>query len=437
VRRAALEGLLRLDGNAAQATVLAWLTSDNADRRHVAAGHLAALSEKQLDDLAAKFPGLSATESVAVFEVLVRRRGKEMLPMALAAAQSDKPELRLAGVRCLGLVGDLSTTSLLVDSLSGKGPLSDAAREALVRLPRKEVGEALIDAIKRRPEVREGAIEVLKRLRCYEAIDPLIELAATDDATEYGPALDGLRGIADPDDIDVPRLVRLWQKTPPGARRDEVERTVAVVCDKLPATADRAKPVRTAMAKLGIQPSAEGLPLLGRLGGQETLKQIDAVLAGNDPQTRRLAIRGLCNWPTVEVAERVWEIAGTADDAEIRSWAVRGYVRLITLKSDRPEAETLAALQKAMQRAEAAQDRQYVLARAGTVRTIEAVNWIAPYLDDPALAQAACRAIVEQAHHRFLRHPNMDRFGPLLEKVSRISAEPEVVERAKKYRLGL
>ena len=68
---------------------------------------------------------------------------------------------------------------------------------------------------------------------------------------------------------------------------------------------------------------------------------------------------------------------------------------------------------------------------------METVSWIAGYLDDPDLGQSACGAIVELAHHRFLRHPNMERFQPLLEKVSRTSKDPEVIERAKKYRLGL
>ena len=94
-------------------------------------------------------------------------------------------------------------------------------------------------------------------------------------------------------------------------------------------------------------------------------------------------------------------------------------------------------LQKAMKLAKNAEDQQWVLSRASTVRTMDTVAWIAEYLDDPNLGQAACQAIVELAHHRFLRHPNMDRFGPLLEKVSRTSKDPSVVERAKKYRLGL
>ena len=66
-----------------------------------------------------------------------------------------------------------------------------------------------------------------------------------------------------------------------------------------------------------------------------------------------------------------------------------------------------------MKLAEDLENRQWVLHRASTVRTCEAVQWIAEYLDDPNLGQTVCRSIVELAHHRFLRHPNMDRFGPL------------------------
>ena len=94
-------------------------------------------------------------------------------------------------------------------------------------------------------------------------------------------------------------------------------------------------------------------------------------------------------------------------------------------------------LQDSVQLAESADEKRLALERASTVRTMETVTWIAQYLDDPELGQAACNAIVELAHHRFLRHPNMKHFGPILEKVVRISKDPSVVERAKRYRLGL
>ncbi len=137
------------------------------------------------------------------------------------------------------------------------------------------------------------------------------------------------------------------------------------------------------------------------------------------------------------MAQRLLEIADHSANHEHRRWALRAYVRVVTLASDRPPAQTLAMLEGAMKRAENRDDKQLVLSRASTVRTMEAVDWIAPYLDDPELAQVACRSIVELAHHRFLRHPNMAHFVPILKKVSQLSKDPEVVERAKRYQLGL
>ena len=61
---------------------------------------------------------------------------------------------------------------------------------------------------------------------------------------------------------------------------------------------------------------------------------------------------------------------------------------------------------------------------------METVTWIASYLDDPELCQSACQSLVELAHHRFLCQPNMDRFGPILEKVARLSKDPAVAELA-------
>ncbi len=94
-------------------------------------------------------------------------------------------------------------------------------------------------------------------------------------------------------------------------------------------------------------------------------------------------------------------------------------------------------LQHAMELADGVDEKRLAIERASTIRTMETVNWIASYLDDPQLCQSACEAIVELAHHRFLRHPNMDRFGPILDQVGRLSEDPAVVERAKRYRLGL
>jgi HEAT repeat protein len=437
VRRAALEGLLRLEKAPARATILAWFTGTDAQRRRVAAGHLATLSDAQFDELSARLAQLPADSIMVLLEVLPARKRTSMLPMVLAAVKSDQPELKLAGIRSLGALADSSTIPLLIDCLAAGGEVTAAAQEALVRLPRKAVIEAMLETLRARPAVRPAAIEVLARLRAFEAIDPLIELAANDDAEIYEPALVGLRRIADPDKFDLPRLVGLLLRTPAGERRDLVEKTILGVCQSLPPKADRAAPVLAALAQRKASDPALYLPLVGRLGGPSALKLVDTSLASPNPAVKQAAVRALCNWPTADVAPRLWTLASQPANPTFQQWALRAYVRVVTLKSDRSEAETLAMLQQAMRVAKSPDDKQWVLARAATVRSMATVAWVAPYLDDAELSETACRTLVELAHHRFLRHPNMDRFGPLLEKVGRLSKDPVVAERAKKYRLGL
>ena len=86
--------------------------------------------------------------------------------------------------------------------------------------------------------------------------------------------------------------------------------------------------------------------------------------------------------------------------------------------------------------AQDAEDRSLIISRAHRADD-GGVEWVASYLEDAALAQTACSTLVELAHHRELRHPNMEKFGPILDKVAATSKDPTVVERAKRYRLGL
>ena len=94
-------------------------------------------------------------------------------------------------------------------------------------------------------------------------------------------------------------------------------------------------------------------------------------------------------------------------------------------------------LKKAMRLADSSDNKNLALSRASSVRTLETVDWAAGYLDDPNLAQTACRVIVELAHHRFLRQPNKAHFEPILRKVEATANDKALVERAEKARLGM
>jgi HEAT repeat protein len=438
VRRGALEGQLRmLDPQARQDMVLDWFTGTDADCALLAAGHLRSLPDAQLDQMLTHLAELPAGRQLAVIELAATRRGQMALPLVLSMVASENSAQKLAAVRCLGVIGDVSAMTTLLDLLNEEPAVSAAAQHALLQLPREDTVAALLAALQQRPEIRAPVIEILVELHCYDAIDPLIELASHNDATQYDAALGGLRRIADPDRTDIPRLVRLLLKTEPGRHRDEVEKTILLVTAKLPPEADRSQLVREALSEVPDSEVSTYLPLLGRLGGSISLAMIRSALEHADAGVREAAVRALCNWPDAEVAEQLLELAQESPERAFRRSALRAYVRVVTLPHDRPDAETLTLLQQAMALASEVDDQRLILNRTATVRTLDSAHWIASYLDDMQLREAACAAVVELAHHRFLREPNKRDFDVLLEKIARVSQNQTIVERAQRYRLGL
>ena len=97
------------------------MAAPDAERRRIAAGHLACLSGKQLDQLGARLAELPEDSRMVGLETLALRQGAVRLALMLKAAQSDKPELRLVGIRGLGALADGSTLAFLVDRLADGG----------------------------------------------------------------------------------------------------------------------------------------------------------------------------------------------------------------------------------------------------------------------------------------------------------------------------
>jgi hypothetical protein len=98
-----------------------------------------------------------------------------------------------------------------------------------------------------------------------------------------------------------------------------------------------------------------------------------------------------------------------------RVLALRGYVRLIGLESDRDDDATIAMYQQAMDIAPNANEKRMVLSGLSNVRTYEALQMAKSYLDDPELATEAQAAVVKIAPMQMREH------GPevreLLEKI--------------------
>jgi len=393
------------------------------------------LSSEQFDELLNKFDTMSPQAKICFLEITAEKQESKLRELLLRSLKSGDISERLTAIRSLGKLGDVSMIPILISSLQDTA-LKNAAVEALRHYPVSEVAKPLLDALQK-PELRASAIDVIVAMKYYDAIDTLITLAEQEDDS----AITGLGRLCDPDDSDLPRLLNLYFKSRTGAHREKVERAIVVVCEKIPQAEERANKILDLLAKrndgLSNDVLAATFPLLGKIGNQRVAAILLPLLEDKNSELQQAAVRAFCNWPNADYADELWKIAAQSKSIAYRQWALRAYIRVITLKSDRPESETLEMLKKAMELAATDSDRQWALSRASAIRTMDSARWAASYLDNSALSQTACVVLTELAHHRFLREPNKAAFETILLKVEKIAKDKSVAERAKKARLGM
>ncbi len=313
------------------------------------------------------------------------------------------------------------------------------AREAEIWFasqPKEKVGPFLLGKMKAEKVPSVKIVDLLAKLKFYDAIDPLVELAKQKDPECWSVALRGLRGVCDPDDFDLRRMLRLYLEVQDPVQKDLVSRTTAAIAEKNPNAETRADVLLVLIDAEPEKDSAEFqiqvLPLLGRLGTAKVFALVEKSMNSENADIQEAAWLALCNWPNAEHAALLWKRAETGDPA-----ALRAFIRVITIPSERPAAEVFADLKRAFEKAVVPEDRLLAVERAKAVRTLEIVQWLAEMLDDEVLAQTACVSIVELAHHRFLRQPNKAVFDPILQKVKDVSQSEEIRQRAEKARLGM
>jgi HEAT repeat protein len=438
VRLAALRGSILAAGDAGGERVAAVLAGDDPAATAVAVAQIEGLSAAALKPLAAKLDALPVPARVSVLTALAARGDRSQSPVALAAAKSGEPAVQQAGVQALGRLGDSTSVDFLLDLVgAGTAPLAGLAADSLARLAADGVNEKLIASLGTSPPAKAvTVIGVLERRKTATAVPALLAAAANTDAGVRAAALAGLRGLAGP--ADVPQLVTVFLSAK-GKDRDAAGEAIVAACLQIPDPQKRAGPVLATLAGAAKGHTADLLPILGRLGGPDALEFTRDALGSNDMAIRSAGRTALLVWPDATVTEDLFELAlGATDPTELRA-AIRAVVRVNTTATDRSPDErraSLAALKRAMGLADRDEERQAILAGAGFVRDIGTLRFVVPYLDQPALAQAACKGVVELAHSKNLREPNKAEFDKPLDRVIAICKDKGLVERAKQYKEG-
>ncbi len=382
-----------------------------------------------------RFEKLTPTAKVLLIDILSQVRDRSALPPAVTLAQSADETLKLAGLRALGTLGDASVMSLLGREMMAGGDVAKTAKDSLRRLNFEKADELFLTAYKnaKNADMKYELLDVLRDRKGAIALQVFVNEIASPEERFRRKAIQALEQMGELS--CVPRLVARLFVEENKELLDALDKAVVQINSRYDDTDGRGEALRNEFLKASAAEQAVLLPLIGKVGGGEAQEVMQTVLNDNSAPAnlKNAAFQALCNWPDATVADELEKLAVGSDEARANQ-ASRAFIRVVTLRADRPAKESLALFTKAMKLAKTDDDRRFLLTRVETARSIEVFNFVLPYLDDADLDQAACRAVVDMANDNGFYFRYRAVVDPALDKVIAKSKDKNHVERANRYK---
>jgi len=399
-RTAALTGLVHtLDDPSA--FIVDVLENPNMDGRLKAAAiSLVNQCKRPLDvaAIAAVLPKLSTIARVQLLTALGERGDVAAHDQVVAAVADENNDVSITAIEALSVLGNKKDVLLLAETAANsRGDKQQAARASLALLNADGVDDMVLALL---PQA-EGAVKIelvqaIGKRQLKTAVPTLLAAAKNDNARVRVAAIRSLGLVAGETDMDA--LVDLLINTRGNAERREAERTVATVAARIEDESARGASLLAALPGVTDMKAKSSLLLvLGRIGVADALPMLKQGLASDDPELKRAAILSLSEWPTPQPAKDLLAIAKSAAEPSHRVLALRGYIRLAGLESDRPKAETVAMYKTALDMAENIGEKRMALSGLARVENLDALLLAGQYLDDPELYGEAEIAVMDNA----------------------------------------
>ena len=434
IRVAALRGVVVTTREKATGFIVGILKGVRADAEQLQSAAIALINEipgtKIIEAVTAELPNLSAASQVQLLSALADRGDPAALPAVVDAARSSEVTVRIAALKALMWLGDTSTVDLLARIVANtKAEEQDAARQSLYRLRGPQINRTILAGVSgAEPKVKVELVRSIGRRNVTTAVEAMLKTAQDRDRRVQVESFKVLRVIADPEHL--PALIDILIRTKDRLVRSEAERCVAAVAREIPDKDSRADDVLAALSSVKVPEARFSLlGVLGRIGNKKALGVLQQALQDKDANVRSAVIRALSEWPTAEPIEDLLKIAQTSDNKIHQVLALRGFIRLIGLDSDRPADQAVKMYKQAMELASDVGEKKMVLSGLKNVKSYDAMQMAAAYLDDKALQAEAEVAVVEIAWTTTAgSHPEQTK--KLLKKILQISTNESLRTRA-------
>ena len=362
---------------------------------------------------ARELPGREVTEALAaelrqcsperqpfLLLALADRTDVAVMPAVLAAAGNGSQKLRLTAVGVLDRVGNVSSVPVLLDAAADPdAELAQAALAVLSRLPGNDVDTELLDRL---PVATGKNRQVLITLAGQRHIDRALPgiLHSTDDS-DAGVRSAAVQAIgilgADPQAAD---LVRLLQTTQNPKERGDIEMALLAISSRtgarsVPHVLPLARNDDTALRIIALH-------VLASAGGPDALAAVEAAVQDKDQTVQDEAVRTLSTWPNNwpednGVEQPLLTLAKSDAKTSHQVLALRGYLQYLQSNKQLKNDDKLTKVTDVLPLIKRPEEKRLAIAAIGTVPATGALDLLATFAAEPAVAEDASSAIVKLA----------------------------------------
>ncbi len=370
--------------------LIAALTGDDAGLRDMAARIIAETKGAELTArYAAALPTLSADGQVALVRALAGRRDAAAHPAVVQATHCTEKSIQVAAIKALATLGNAGDVAGLTALMAGDDTdVAGTARATLATIEGAAVDAAIAASLTAAPAaVQAKLLDLLLDRRAEQALPMAAEQVRCGDAGVRQAALRTLAALGTKDHVAL--MITAIDTAPDATGRSDAENALGSLCARC---GDDALPlVINAMGCSKVESRTSLLRAIGRAGGAKALECVVQALNDPDETFRNEALRELSEWPTADAAPQLLELA-KCEQENRHVLGLRGYVRLARASADPTiKASMLITIMDLTRQPE---EKWQVLAVWGTLKSVQSLDALLPFLQDGQVKNEAGSAII-------------------------------------------
>lgn len=395
VRIAAYSGIVKANKDKAVGMVLSLLEDENKEVRNAAARFVAEMEGVEATrTFAEKIPSLGIDSQVMLINCLANRGDTAAAIDVAKAVKSDNKSVRTTAVSALGEIGTASQVKLLVEqAMSEEDDMAKAAKESLAKISGGGVSDEIIKVAKlSSPDVRANIIELLIDRNQSSALPFLLDAVKDKNSNVRSAAYNALASLAGKEQVGD--IVELLLTNKDSGEREQIRRALVSVIKRLENLKEVSDTIIECITKAeddGVRVSL--LPVLNQIGGERALEIARNYLASRNSEIKKAAIRTLSDWPEPAPMKNLLDIAASDSIETNRILALRGYIKLSSLPSERFNSQTVEMLKRAFALAGRAEEKKSVLFVLPNFPCKEALELAKKSMDDESTAAEAGVAV--------------------------------------------